>query len=208
MGARTLDYANAIAVLYVYPFIIALLAPFVLGERGGAASWIGVVGGFCGVLLVARPTSDGLADTGAAWVLLCGASVALQMILNRKLGATIDPMLTSTIGALVAVLIMTPIAPFVWETPTHWQLALLGAIGAMAAFSQTLFAFAFARTPAAELVPFTYSEIIAGVVIGFALFGTLPDAVSWIGIAAIAASGLLVAHAQRGGRLLRRQTKF
>ena len=60
----------------------------------------------------------------------------------------------------------------------------------------TLFAIAFARAPAAELAPFTYSEIVAAIVIGLVFFGTLPSLISWIGIGVITCSGVLVARSQ------------
>jgi len=208
LGATTLDYADAIAVLYVYPFIITLIGPFLLGERTRLAALIGVAGGFAGVLLIMRPSVDGLQNPGTIWVVLCGLSVALQMVLNRRLGRDVDPLLTSTWGALAAVLLLTPMLAFVWTPIAMEQLGLLLVLAILAAGSQTLFAIAFARAAASELAPFTYCEIIAAVVIGFVVFDTLPGLVSWIGIAIIIVSGVMVARSQNGGRFMRRQTKI
>ena len=56
LGARSIDYADAIAILYAYPFLLTVLASSFLGERVGWIGWLGVVGGFIGVLLVMRPS--------------------------------------------------------------------------------------------------------------------------------------------------------
>lgn len=196
LGARTMNFAEAIAVLYVYPFIITLVGPWLLGEPSRLASWIGVCGGFAGILLIAQPSVEGLRDPGAIWVLLCGTVVALQMILNRRLGRETDPWLTSTWGAGTATLLLLPLLPYAWTALDLKQILLLLLLGTLAAISQTLFAIAFARSPAAELAPFTYSEIIAAVGIGLVMFGTLPSLTSWIGICIITCSGILVARSQ------------
>jgi len=46
--------------------------------------------------------------------------------------------------------------------------------------------------PAERIAPFTYFEIVAAVIIGLVLFGTVPDTISWIGMVLIVASGILV----------------
>ena len=197
LGARTMNYAEAIAVLYVYPFIITLVGPWLLGEPSRLASWIGVGGGFAGILLIAQPSVEGLRDPGAIWVLLCGTVVALQMILNRRLGRDIDPWLTSMWGAGTATLLLSPLLPYAWSALDLKQIVLLMLLGTFAAISQTLFAIAFSRSAAAELAPFAYSEIVAAVVIGLVVFGTLPSLPSWVGIGIVMCSGILVARSQR-----------
>ena len=59
-----------------------------------------------------------------------------------------------------------------------------------------MFAIAFARSPAAELAPFTYSGIVAGIGIGFVIFGSLPSFLSWVRIEIVILSGVLVARSQ------------
>lgn len=207
MGATGMDYADAIAVLYVYPFLITLMSPLILGERVPAAAWAGVGGGFAGVLLVMRPDAAGL-DASALYVLACAVFVSLQMILNRQLGPVSDPMVTSMWGALVATVVLTPMMLAEWQPVSASQALVLCLVSAISAASQTFMVLAFARAPAAELAPFTYVEIVAGVVYGLALFGTLPDSLAWAGMALIVLSGILVARARTGGLVLRRQPKI
>jgi S-adenosylmethionine uptake transporter len=206
-GAKGMDYADAIAVLYVYPFMITLLSPFVLGERVPFAAWAGVGGGFAGVMLVMRP-DVGAIDSSALYVLACAVFVSLQMVLNRQLGRVSDPMVTSMWGALVAMVALTPMMLAEWQPLSGTQIGLLILVSAISAISQTFMVLAFARAPAAELAPFTYVEIVAGVVYGLAFFGTLPDTLAWVGMALIVLSGILVARARTGRLVLRRQPKI
>ncbi len=205
-GVVGLDYADAIAILYVYPFLMTLLAPMVLGERVSVIGWLGVCGGFAGVLVVIRP-EFGEVDAHAAFVLGTGLMVALQMLLNRKLGVLSDPLVISMWGALIASLVVLFTVPFVWVTITLHQMGVLALMALTSAASQTMMILALARAPASDLAPFTYWEIVAAVLIGLVMFGTLPDALSWIGIGLIILSGVAVARAQ-GRMTLRRQPKI
>ena len=206
-GVRHLDYADAIAILYVYPFLMTLMAPLILGERVSAIGWAGVFGGFGGVLLVVRPEFRNF-DVSALYVLFTGFLVAVQMLLNRKLGTLSDPAVISMWGALVASLVMMLTLPFAWQPVTAAQLGILALTAVTSAVSQTLMIMALSRAPASDLAPFTYSEIVSAVLIGFIMFGTLPDALAWAGIGLITLSGVVVARVQALRAVVRRQPKI
>ena len=193
-GARTLDYADAIAILYAYPFFLTLLAPWLLGERVSLAAWAGIAGGFLGVLLVVRPSFDGV-GLNAVMVLICALLVTSQLIINRKLGGVADPLVTSLYGAGIATLITTPVLPWLWQQIAVGDWTILIILAFTGAASQTATVMAFARTPASDLAPFTYTELISAIVFGWLIFGTLPDWISWAGIALISLSGIAVARA-------------
>ena len=192
-GVTGLDYADAIAILYVYPFLVTLLAPAVLGERVSAVACLGVFGGFIGVLLVVKP-GFGSMNIHAFFVLGTGLMVALQMLVNRKLGVLADPTVISMWGAMVAALVLLPAATVFWTAIDPGVFWVLIAIPVTTAASQTLMILALARTEASILAPFTYSEIIAAIVIGLIMFGTVPDALSWLGIGLITLCGIMVAR--------------
>lgn len=193
-GVKTLDYADAIAILYAYPFMVIVMARFFLGERPPLMAWIGVAGGFIGVLLVVRPDLTGI-NSGALWVLLCSVFVAAQLTLNRFLGSVSHPFVTSFWGALVATIVLSPLAWSSWEMPNSSELWWLLLLVVMGAVNQTIIVIAFTRAEAAKLAPFTYAEMIAGIVAGLFMFGTLPDALSWAGMGLIVLFGVLAARA-------------
>ena len=206
-GARTVDYADAIAILYAYPFLLTLLAVWFLGERVRWEGWAGIFGGFTGVLLIMRPDFSGV-DSGVLYVFLCALIVSIQMTLNRKLGAYSHPLVTSFWGAVGATLLLSPVLGGVWQAADSRETMLILLMVVSGGVSQTLIVFAFARSEASTLAPFTYFEIVAAVVIGYAIFGTMPGTVSWIGIALIFACGVLVARSLSQPATPRRQPKI
>ena len=207
VGARTIEYADAIAILYAYPFLLTLLATIFLGERVRWLGWLGVLGGFLGVLLVMRPSFTSF-NVGSLYVFICAVIVSVQMALNRKLGVIAHPLVTSLWGAIVATAVLTLFLPFHWQPVTTDHIPLLFLLVVSGTLNQTLIVFAFAKAPASTLAPFTYSEIVAAVIIGFLVFGTLPDWLSWFGILLIIASGLIVAQSLSGRLASRRSPKI
>ncbi len=147
-------------------------------------------------------------DAGALFVLAAGFLVALHMLLNRTLGVLSDATVISMWGALVAACALSLSLPFVWQPIAAAQLGILVLAALIGTVSHTLMILAFARAPASDLAPFTYLEIVSAVLIGLVMFGTLPDLVSWAGIALIIVSGILVARVQAGRMALRRQPKI
>ena len=194
-GARSLDLADAVAITYAYPFFLVLMAIAFLREQVTILGWMGVFGGFAGVLLVMRPDFDNL-NAGAFFSLACAIILSIQMTLNRKLGATSHPLVTSAWGGVVATLLTSLIMPFVWVPIDGEQLIWIGIMIACGTFNQILIVFAFSKAPASVLAPFTYCEIVATVFLGFLVFDSWPAALSWIGIVLIIVSGIVVARSQ------------
>ena len=203
VGAQSVDYADAIAILYAYPFLMVILAVLFLGERAGAAVWAGVVGGFIGVLMVMRPSFDEV-NTGTLLIFASAVIISVQLVLNRSLSIVSPPLVTAFAGAVCATVALSLALPLAW-TPVPagaWPyIALLVLSGSI---NQTLLVVAFAHADASTLAPFTYSEIVSAVLFGFLFFGTLPSVFSWLGIGLIAAAGVGVARALHVANLSRR----
>ena len=207
IGAQTVDYADAIAILYAYPFLLVIIAVFFLGERANWSVWIGVGGGFAGVLLVMRPQFDQI-NVGNIYILACAIIVSIQLALNRKLSVISPPLVTACAGAVFATLFLTLLLPGSWQPIPDDAWFYIGLLVVSGSINQTLLVYAFAHADASTLAPFTYFEIISAVIFGFLFFGTLPTMLSWIGIALITVGGLYVSNALRMRNISRRSAKI
>jgi drug/metabolite transporter (DMT)-like permease len=206
LGVKTVDYADAIAILYAYPFVLVILAVLFLGERAGWPVWIGVGTGFAGVLLVIRPEFDNF-NGGNLLIFACAVIVGIQLTLNRKLSIVSPPLVTAFAGAVCAASSLTLLLPGSWTPIPDDAWWLIGLLVLSGGANQTMLVFAFAHADASTLAPFTYSEIVSAVIFGFLFFGTLPTALSWAGIALITLSGIYVARALHVQNIPRRVPK-
>jgi drug/metabolite transporter (DMT)-like permease len=196
-GLRTVPLPTATAISFTGPFIVTALAPFVLGERVEPARWLAVAVGLLGALVVVRPGMEG---TNAAAFLFFGSAFfsALYQLLTRKLAAH-DPAETSITYIALAGFVLTTIPlPFVWETPRSLSDALIFfALGLFGGFGHYFLVRAFELAPAPFVSPFNYAQLLGAALLGFIVFGQVPDVFVWIGAAIIAGSGLFMLYAER-----------
>ena len=207
IGAQTVDFADAIATVYAYPFLLVILAVVFLGERAKASVWIGVVGGFTGVLLVMRPQFDQI-NSGHVYIIACAVFVSIQLALNRKLSNASPPLVTAFSGAVCATVVLTVLLPGSWVPVLDDSWWLIGLLVLSGTLSQTLLVFAFVYADASTLAPFTYFEIVSAILLGYLMFGTLPSLLSWAGILLITVGGIYLARASRVRNISRRSPKI
>src|SRR3546814_5075123 len=81
-----LPLAEALAIVFASPLILAALSGPLLGETVGRHRWACVAVGFLGVLLLTRPTASGIE---LVVLIPLGAALfsALRDIVTRRLGA-------------------------------------------------------------------------------------------------------------------------
>ncbi len=203
-AAKTLPLAEAIAIIYVYPFVVTLLSPWLLGERMPPIAWFGCFAGFAGVLIVVRPETSGI-SFAAAMALVTGVMYALHLVFTRIVAEDTPPLVSTTFLALVALVLLTPSVPLIWENMGLRQTMFVTAMGIINAIAHLLIIMAFARSTASGLAPFAYVEIVWAIVRGFLFFSDIPDAMNIVGMAVIVTSGVLVSQAGRIGRLFTRR---
>lgn len=194
LALRLMPVAETVAIIYIAPVLVMLASGTVLKERVGRLGWIGAVLGFAGVLLIVRPGS-GLDPLGVALGLVNACLATGYTLLTRVLSRTESTMAlmlhTALVGTIVfsAVVLVLGIGP----VPTAVDASLMLALGGLATAGHLLFTSAYREAPASTLAPVNYMHIAFATVLGALVFQQLPDAVSFIGMALIAAAGLLAA---------------
>ena len=91
LAFRTLPLAETTAIFFVTPLLVALLAGPLLGERVRLHTWLATLGGFAGILLIARPGGN-LHGVGVACALGAALFLAAYQLLTRKLAASEPPL--------------------------------------------------------------------------------------------------------------------
>jgi len=191
---RYLPQAEAIAISFVAPLFILLLAGPLLGESVGWARWAAALAGFAGMLIVVRPGS-GLAPIGVAFALgTLACNIAFQLM-TRKLAMTEHPVTTVFLASLVGTLGATVLLPFGLPDrwPNGWETVLFLSFGVTGSVSHLLLIRAYRLAPASFIAPFIYCQIVMATLAGWIFFGQFPDAVTLAGIVAILLSGAAIA---------------
>ncbi len=192
---QTMPVADASAIFFVAPILIMALSIVFLGERVGIRRWCAAAVGLLGVLIVIRPGS-GAFQMAALLPLLSAACWALGAIITRKTGGD-HPLTTMIYTGIVGALSLSAIVPFEWVNPGRDTALLAVAAGGMFAIGQWFLIMAYRQGDASVIAPFSYTQLVWAGVLGFWVFGTVPDALTILGAGIIAASGLYTAYRER-----------
>jgi len=204
--------ADALAIVFVMPFILLLLGRFVMGDQVGPRRVAACAVGFFGCLLVIQPS---LAAFGlvALWPLATAASFAVYMLVTRGLSGRMEAVAMQLHTSWAALALCVPVLwiaegsghpalDSLW--PEGWAWVWLGGVGVASAVAHMLMTLALRHAPSATLAPLNYLEIVVSVTLGYLIFGDFPNALTWAGIAVIVGSGLYVIHRERLASAARR----
>jgi len=188
--------ADVHAIAAIAPLLVILIAGLYLGEVVDVRSWISVALGFVGALIIIRPGLGVM--SWYSLIPICGAFLwAVYQVLSRRVAAFDSPETTVFYTALVGFIVFGALAPFYWVEPSskHWVLLVLnGLLGAMGHY---LLIKALAFAPASVLQPFSYTLLFWAILIGFVVFGDLPDGMTLLGAAIVLGAGVYASDAGR-----------
>jgi len=200
MALRYLPLADAIAIAFVMPFISLLLGKYILGEDVGMRRLLACCVGFFGTLLVIQPSFVEV-GTAALWPLMTAVAFALFILVGRQIAQQADPVAIQMLSGVMATALMLPLLligaqmgwpefeVFVPTGKTLWLLLLAGFLGTVA---HLLMTWSLKFAPSTTLAPLTYVEIPLTTLVGFIVFGDLPNQLATIGICISVAAGLFI----------------
>jgi drug/metabolite transporter (DMT)-like permease len=191
-----LPLADCVVIAFVSPLLVTALSVPLLGERVGIHRWGAVIFGLFGVMFVIRPGMR-IVHWASILPLIAALFYANFQITTRILGR-IDDALTSLFYTSVGGLILSSIAVlFVWVSPSLEQWLILVWLGFLGVVGHYFMIKAFELAPVSLLAPFDYTALIWATLLGFVLFGDLPDAWTIMGAIIIISSGLYLIKRER-----------
>jgi drug/metabolite transporter (DMT)-like permease len=195
-GLRFLPIAEASATSFVSPLFVTALSIVFLGESVGLRRWLATGVGLIGVLIVLRPGS-GAFHPAALFSIVSAVAWACTLIMTRMMSGRERAVTTMTYSSITGVCILSALVPLVWVAPS-WHDVFFGiVIGIASTVGQWIVILAFRYADASVLAPFSYTQLLWVSILGFIVFGEVPDVWTMTGAAFIVASGLYTAHRER-----------
>ena len=196
-GLARMPMSTAYAITFVAPLVITALAVPLLGEKVGPRRWAAIVVGLLGVIVVLRPTGEGMISVAGLVLLGAATCYALTAITVRVLTRT-----DSTEAMVFWFLAMLAVGAGLLALP-GWvpiraeDLWVIGLVGVSGALGQVVLTNAFRLGEASQIAPLEYSGLVWVVLMDLWVWGVLPDRTTWIGAAIIVASGIYLLHRER-----------
>ena len=178
------------------PLFATVLAILFLGERVRLRRWIALMGGFIGALIIIRPGLQPI-DTGSLLTIGSAAIWGFTLITIKLLSRT-DSAVTIT---TYMVLLMSPLslvpALFYWSWPSPEAWMWLVICGVSGTIAQLLMAQSFRVAEATVVLPFDFTKIVWGALIGYLAFGEVVDVWMWVGAAGIFSGVTYITYRER-----------
>lgn len=189
---KTLPMADFYGIIFIMPFLVMIMAIFILGEKIGWRRWLAAAVGFMGVLIVAGPQFTHIGE-GIICAFMGALLSALNVILLRKIGPGSPrplygfyPFVLITALNFIAMMHTDSFLPFEVQYAPYF--ILHGPVIVLAVITMSM---GFSAAPETAVVaPFNYTQIIWGVLFGYVFFDNLPTATTWLGVSIIIGAGL------------------
>ena len=195
-GLRFLPIAEASATGFVAPLFVTALSILFLRERVGLRRWLATAVGLIGVLIILRPGTSAF-HPAAIFPLLSALAWAGTLIMTRMMSGRERAVTTMAYSSIAGVCLVSALVPWVWVTPTWHDVGFGILLGLASTAGQGIVVLAFRYADASVLAPFSYSQLLWVSILGFFVFGEIPDVWTVAGAAIIVASGLYTAHRER-----------
>lgn len=191
LSLSRLPLAEATALFSAAPIFVAALSALLLRDYVGWRRWAAVIAGFAGVLIIVRP---GAATYQVASLLSVAAALLYALVMisarwidHRDSFRTMMFFITLFPALFCAFVVFTAWpAPQLADIPLFIGMAIFGPLGV------TLISQAFRMAPAAIVAPFDYMALVWASLLGWLIWGGVPDVWTYAGAAVIVASGVFV----------------
>jgi drug/metabolite transporter (DMT)-like permease len=194
--------AEVYSIAFLAPIFIVLISVFILKETVSWQRWLLLAISFAGVLLVVRPGFRQM-ETGHILAIVAAFAGATTTTVLRRIAP--EEKRVSLIGiASLYILVFNGammLATGNFQQLSWAELAWMLGIGALGGTGNLLFIAATRSSPASQIAPLQYSQILWALLFGAVFYAERPDLVAYIGMGVIVAAGIL--NVLRGDATLR-----
>jgi drug/metabolite transporter (DMT)-like permease len=197
LGLQHLPLANITAINLAMPLILTVMAVLILREAVGWRRWAAVIVGFIGVLFVVQP-----AAAGFSWFAVIALSATILQSGRDLLTRRIDRSIPSLLITMTTAVIVTMIAGAFdavegWKPVPVEQLAYLLVAAAFLSSGYWLIIECMRHGELSVVAPFRYVAIVWALILGYLVWGDVPNLLANAGIVLLVGSGIYILHRER-----------
>ena len=193
-----LPLANTAAIFQALPLAVTLGAALMFGEPVGWRRWLAITAGFIGVLIIVRPGLEGF-NQFSLFALVSVIFCAVRDLATRRIPAQIPSLfitLVTTVTVTIAgAAIIVPLGG--WTPPSGRALGLLAFAAVLLLIGYQCVIMALRSGDISAVAPFRYSALLWAMLLGYLVFGDVPDAMMVTGASIIVLSGLYAFYRER-----------
>lgn len=197
LSLKHMPLAIVTSVLQVTPVIVTVGSALLFKEEVGWRRWATTIAGFAGVLLIVQPGAAGL-DAYALFALAALLFTTTRDLTTRLIDKSVSSLFVA--GASSGLITLVGCAFYGlerWVVPSPRALVLLALASVCLLFAYTLIIYAMRTGQLSVVAPFRYTLIPLSLLLGYLIWGDVPNALAWVGIAIVIGSGLYALRSER-----------
>lgn len=185
--------AHATALSFTSPLFATLFAILFLKENASSARWLAMGVGFCGTLVILRPSPAGF-EWHSLLVMGATSAWAITGLFVKSLSRTEPPVRIVFYMNLFMFFIALPFGLLHWQWPSLQQWLVLLGIACCSLLMHLTMARAYSLVTVVSLLPLDFTRMVYTSVLAWAVFGETSDGWTWVGAAIIVTSAALMAR--------------
>lgn len=193
-----LPLGNISAILQALPLVVTMGAALFLAEPVGWRRWLSIGAGFVGVLIIIRPGFEGFSiySVAALGSVLCGT---VRDFATRAVPPEIPTPLVSVMTAVMVTIagaaLTQPLGG--WTPMNGWELGAMIAAAGLLIVGYQFIILSMRTGDISFIAPFRYTALLWALLLGYLVFGDVPDAAMIVGSAIIVASGVYMLYREQ-----------
>ena len=198
LALTAMPLANISSVLQALPLAVTMGAALFLGEPVGWRRWLAIAVGFTGVLVIVRPGFEGFtiySVLALGSVLFC----AIRDLATKRIPDEVPTLLVSTVTAAAVALggaaLIGPTGG--WSPMSMTQTGLLAGAAVLVLVGYQFIIMAMRTGEISYIAPFRYTALLWAILLGYLIFGELPDLAMIAGATIVIGSGLYALYRER-----------
>jgi drug/metabolite transporter (DMT)-like permease len=185
-----MQLSEAFLLMSTAPLFIPIIAYLWINEPVERKVRGAIVVGFSGIILILKP-GIGVFQPIAFIGLAAGLLGALAMVSIRRMSSS-EPTIRivfyfTVLGTLISAMPLV----WLWQPPKAEIWWLLTLIGLLAAVGQFLLTKGYSLAPAARVGPFSYSNVVFAMLLGWMLWDESLDYLTWVGALLVCIAGIV-----------------
>ncbi|MGB1139395.1 MAG: DMT family transporter [Halioglobus sp.] len=172
------------------PLTVPLIVWLWMRERINGLTWLPLVIGFVGIIVILRPSPGGISLWHAAGY-LSAVLLAVSMVATNRLGTTEPPARILFYYCVFSLVCVAPFSAGGFDGLTSLDWLAMLYVGVAIYGTLDLYTRAYGMAPTTVIAPINYFAVVLGGFWGWLFWDQVPDAVSILGSAMVIGGGLL-----------------
>ena len=184
------------ALNFITPLLATVVTILVLKEKSSPHTWIALIAGFIGVLVITRP---GMIPASPGVLYVLGAALAFSScgVVIKLLCSTESPKKIAFFLLLMTTVLSIPMGVLNWQTPTAEVWFWLAAIGVLSYAVQILVGLSISKVPYMVIIPLNFVQLIFSTILSYLVFSKATDAWTYAGAVIILAGTIYNSYRNR-----------